>query len=339
MQIKIFRSLLAVIAVATPSIAATTLIIATVSNPDMERVQELSNVFTAANPDIKLEWIVLDENTLRQRVTTDIATGSGRFDIVTIGLYEAPIWAERGWLSALDTMPAAYDVYDLLPTIREGLSFDGKLYAAPFYGESSFTMYRTDLFEEAGLEMPDAPSWDFIRKAASAISQKRKDINGVCLRGKPGWGGERRLDYGDGERLWCTLASFSDFINLVGTTVFTGINAEGEPGIGLDALGIIYFVYLFLPTWVVSIVCYTLLAKAAGADQSYPEAEQREQAFDKRVEQYHAQLAAEETQTPVKDSTVLTKIIRAAWIIVGLVVPAVLACACCSTAPISTSIM
>ena len=96
-------------------------------------------------------------------------------------------------------------------------------------------------------------------------------------------------------------------------------------GFGLDAIGIIYFVYLFLPTWVVSIVCYTLLAKAAGADQSHPEAEQREQEFDRKVKEYHAQLAATESKVHVKDTSVLTKIIRAVWIVIGLVVPAILA--------------
>ncbi len=168
--------------------AAETLTIATVSNPDMERIQRLSDAFTSANPDIQLEWVVLDENTLRQRVTTDIATGAGGFDIVTIGGYEAPIWAERGWLSALDDLPGNYDVDDLLPTIRESLSYDGTLYAAPFYGESSFTMYRTDLFEMAGIEMPDAPTWEFIRSSASEISSKNPGVYGICLRGKPGWG-------------------------------------------------------------------------------------------------------------------------------------------------------
>ncbi len=187
---KLGQALLVAIAfaVAVPSHAQTTLRIATVSNPDMERMQGLSGAFTSENPDVKLEWVVLDENTLRQRVTTDIATGSGRFDIVTIGIFEAPIWAKRGWLSALSGMPEGYDVDDLLPTIRRGLSFEGKLYAAPFYGESSFTMYRTDLFEKAGLEMPQAPTWDFIRTAASKISAQQSDVYGICLRGKPGWG-------------------------------------------------------------------------------------------------------------------------------------------------------
>ena len=176
------------IALAFPISAQTALTIATVSNPDMERMQRLSEAFVADNSDIELDWVVLDESTLRQRVTTDIATGAGRFDIVTIGTYEVPIWAERGWLVPLSGMPDDYDVDDLLPTIRESLTLDGELYAAPFYGESAFTMYRTDLLEEAGLEMPDEPTWDFIRTAAAAISEQNADVYGVCLRGKPGWG-------------------------------------------------------------------------------------------------------------------------------------------------------
>ena len=168
--------------------AETSITIATVNNDDMTRMQALSANFTAANPDIELNWVTLEENVLRQRVTTDIATGSGRFDVVTIGTYEVPIWAERDWLVPLHDMPDGYDVEDILPSIRAGLSIGGTLYAAPFYGESSFTMYRTDLFEKAGLQMPAEPSWDFIKQAAAAITDKSNEIYGICLRGKPGWG-------------------------------------------------------------------------------------------------------------------------------------------------------
>jgi maltose-binding protein MalE len=80
-------------------------------------------------------------------VTTDIATKGGQFDVMTIGMYETPIWGKKGWLNELKT-DAAYDVDDLLPAMR-GLSVDGKLYAAPFYGESSMLMYRKDLTEPA----------------------------------------------------------------------------------------------------------------------------------------------------------------------------------------------
>ncbi|WP_418316224.1 purine-cytosine permease family protein [Piscinibacter sakaiensis] len=96
-------------------------------------------------------------------------------------------------------------------------------------------------------------------------------------------------------------------------------------GFGLNLINIMPFVYLFLPTWVVAIVCYTILAKQAGADKSYPAAEQREADFDRQVEQYHAELARKEGHEHVKDTSGLTKLIKAIWIVVGLVVPAVLA--------------
>jgi sorbitol/mannitol transport system substrate-binding protein len=165
-----------------------TLTIATVDNVDMIRMQKLSGNFTASHPDVALNWITLDENILRQRVTTDIATGSGQFDVVTIGTFEAPIWAKRGWLVPLDDMPEGYNVEDILPAIREGLSVDGTLYAAPFYGESSFTMYRTDLFEKAGLQMPKKPTWDQIKEFAAKLHDPDNEVYGICLRGKPGWG-------------------------------------------------------------------------------------------------------------------------------------------------------
>ena len=168
--------------------AETTLTIATVNNGDMIRMQKLTDDFTSKNPDIKLEWVTLEENVLRQKVTTDIATKGGQYDVMTIGTYEVPIWAKQGWLVALDKLGPDYDVDDLLPAIRGGLSVDGKLYAAPFYGESSMVMYRTDLMEKAGLKMPDAPTWDFIADAARKMTDKASGTFGVCLRGKAGWG-------------------------------------------------------------------------------------------------------------------------------------------------------
>ncbi len=164
------------------------LTIATVNNGDMIRMQKLTDDFTAKNPGIEVEWVTLEENVLRQRVTTDIATKGGQYDIMTIGTYEVPIWAKQGWLVDLNDLPASYDVDDLLPAIRGGLTVDGKLYAAPFYGESSMVMYRTDLMKKANMEMPDAPTWDFIKKAAAAMTDKDNEVYGICLRGKAGWG-------------------------------------------------------------------------------------------------------------------------------------------------------
>lgn len=170
------------------SASAETITIATVNNGDMIRMQKLAGDFTAKNPDIELEWVTLEENVLRQRVTTDIATKGGQYDVLTIGTYEVPIWAKQNWLLPLDNLGADYDVDDLLPAIRGGLSVDGTLFAAPFYGESSMVMYRKDLMEKAGLTMPDAPTWDFIREAVDKMTDRANGINGICLRGKAGWG-------------------------------------------------------------------------------------------------------------------------------------------------------
>ncbi len=181
------RTATAIAMVSATGAFADTLTIATVNNGDMIRMQGLTADFTAKTGH-EVEWVTLEENVLRQRVTTDISAKGGQFDIMTIGMYETPIWAKNGWLVSLDDLPAEYDADDILPAMRGGLSYDGTMYAAPFYGESSMIMYRTDLMAAAGLDMPDAPTWDFIADAARKMTDKENDVYGICLRGKAGWG-------------------------------------------------------------------------------------------------------------------------------------------------------
>lgn len=181
------RAATALTVMTTGATFADTITIATVNNGDMIRMQGYTDDFSAKTGH-EVEWVTLEENVLRQRVTTDITTKGGAFDIMTIGMYETPIWGANGWLVPLDNLSAEYDAGDILPAMAGGLSHEGTLYAAPFYGESSMIMYRTDLMEKAGMEMPDAPTWDFIREAATAMTDRDNEINGICLRGKAGWG-------------------------------------------------------------------------------------------------------------------------------------------------------
>ncbi len=167
--------------------ADTTLTIATVNNPDMVVMQKYSAEYEK-QAGVKLQWLVLDENTLRQRVTTDISTKGGQFDVITIGLYETPIWGKAKWLVPFENMDKSYDVDDILPSVRDGLSYEGKLYSVPFYAESSMTFYRKDLFEKAGLTMPDQPTWTQIKDFAAKLDDKAGDVHGICIRGLPGWG-------------------------------------------------------------------------------------------------------------------------------------------------------
>lgn len=165
-----------------------TITIAAVNNPAMIELKRLSTRFEDANPGTRINWVIVEENILRQRVTTDVSTGSGQFDLVFLGMYEAPLFARRGWLREMRDIPAEYDLEDVFKSLRDGLSHDGKLYALPFYGESSMLMYRRDLFEAKGLTMPEQPTYDDIRRFAAALTDKSAGIYGITLRGKPGWG-------------------------------------------------------------------------------------------------------------------------------------------------------
>ena len=132
--------------------AQQTVTVAAVNNPAMIELQKLSPKFEAAHPGIKLNWVVVEENVLRQRITTDISTASGQFDLVFLGLYETPIFAKRGWLREMKEIPVSYDIDDVFKSLRDGLSHDGKLYALPFYGESSMLMYRRSEERRVGKE-------------------------------------------------------------------------------------------------------------------------------------------------------------------------------------------
>lgn len=192
MQRFVRTALVAALASIGLAAQAQELVIATVNNGHMIEMQKLTPEFEKANPGIKLKWVTLEEGVLRQRVTTDIATKGGQFDVMTIGLYEAPIWSKKGWLKPIAT-DAAYDVDDLLPAIREGLSYEGKLYAAPFYAESSMLMYRKDLADKAGVQLGERPTWEQVKAFAAKVHDPKAGVYGMCLRGKPGWGDNMAL--------------------------------------------------------------------------------------------------------------------------------------------------
>ena len=165
---------------------ATELTIAIVNNGHMINMQTVAEAYTEETG-VTLNWVSLEEGVLREQVTSDTATGGGQYDIINIGMQEAPIWGAAGWIEPLN-FSDDYDVGDLLPAMANGLSADGQLYAAPFYGESSMVMYRKDLADAAGVAIADNDSWDNIMAAAAAMHDPDNGVYGACLRGKPGWG-------------------------------------------------------------------------------------------------------------------------------------------------------
>lgn len=214
---KPFLITAAAVAIGAGPAVAETVTIATVNNGDMIVMQKLSSGFEEQHPDIDLEWVVLEENVLRQRVTTDIATEGGQFDVMTIGTYEVPIWAAEGWLEPMGELGEGYDIEDVLAPVRDGLSYEGTLYALPFYAESSMMFYRKDLFDEAGIEVPEQPDWQEVRGWAEQLHDPDNELYGICLRGKPGWGEN--------------MAFVSTLVNTFGGQWF---NNDWEPQLGSE---------------------------------------------------------------------------------------------------------
>jgi sorbitol/mannitol transport system substrate-binding protein len=170
---------------------AQTITMAAVDNPQMEDLQKLVPEFQVQHPNIQVKIVILPENQLRQQVTQDIATHSGRFDLATIGTYEVPLWAKNGWIENLAPYiqkAGSYDAGDLVPGVAKALSYKDNLYAVPFYGESSFLMYRKDLLQQAGVTLSEHPTWDEVAAAARKVNDPGKGVSGICLRGLPGWG-------------------------------------------------------------------------------------------------------------------------------------------------------
>ena len=184
---------------------AKTLRVAIVNNPQMEDIAKLTPSLFTKDTGIKVKYTVPTEATLREIVTRDVSSGAKQFDIVMIGPYEAPQFGTNGWLKDLTPYTKkddSYDASDLIPSVKNALSAHGKLYASPFYGESSFIMYRKDVLAKKGITMPAHPTWDQIAAIARKVNSPQ--MAGICLRGKPGWG-----DLG---------ASFTTVLNTFGGT-------------------------------------------------------------------------------------------------------------------------
>jgi sorbitol/mannitol transport system substrate-binding protein len=175
-----------------PAVAAPVVVAAVVVNPQMVDIQQLTADSFTKDTGIKVNYTVLPENELRDKVTQDVATGAGQYDVATVGAYEVPIWSKNGWLHELGSYAdgdANFDKADLLKPMVQSLSGeDGKLYGLPFYGESSFLMYRKDIFQQKGITMPERPTWQQVADMAAKVDGAAPGMKGTCLRGLPGWG-------------------------------------------------------------------------------------------------------------------------------------------------------
>src|SRR5271154_1252619 len=177
----------------TTSGSSGTITVAVVSNPLItgQMIPLTTSNFEKQYPGIKVKFATYTEGDLRAAIEKDVATHSNAFNVIMIGPYETPLFAKNSWLTNLTTQYIAsdpsYDASALLPPVAKALSYNGDLYAVPFYGESSMLYYRKDLLKAAGITMPQHPTWAQVAGFAAKLNQPGK-VAGICLRGLAGWG-------------------------------------------------------------------------------------------------------------------------------------------------------
>jgi sorbitol/mannitol transport system substrate-binding protein len=163
-----------------------------VNNPQMVDLQQLTAEHFTAETGITVNYTVLPENDVRDKISQEFSSQAGQYDVATLSNFEIPIYARSGWVAPLDDYVAAdpaFDQPDVLGPMTQSLSGDdGRLYGEPFYGESSFLMYRKDVLEAAGITMPENPTWQQVADIAAAVDGAQPGMAGICLRGQPGWG-------------------------------------------------------------------------------------------------------------------------------------------------------
>src|SRR5215212_10043840 len=163
-----------------------------VNNPQMVDLQQLTADNFTAETGIEVNFTVLPENDVRDKISQEFSSQAGQYDVATLSNFEIPIYARSEWIAPLDDYVAAdpeFDQSDILGPLTESLSGDdGKLYGEPFYGESSFLMYRKDVLEAKGVTMPANPTWQEVADIAAKVDGAEPGMAGICLRGQPGWG-------------------------------------------------------------------------------------------------------------------------------------------------------
>jgi sorbitol/mannitol transport system substrate-binding protein len=163
-----------------------------VNNPQMVDLQKLTADNFTKQTGITVNYTVLPENDVRDKISQEFSSQAGQYDVASLSNFEIPIYAKNGWVAPMDdfiSKDAAFNQGDILKPMTTSLTAeDGKVYGQPFYGESSFLMYRKDVFDAKGLKMPDKPTWQQVADLAAQADGAQPNMKGICLRGQPGWG-------------------------------------------------------------------------------------------------------------------------------------------------------
>ena len=180
----------AAVAVGAGPAMAETVTIATVNNGDMIVMQKLSPSFEQAAPDIDAQLgRARGERAAPARDDRHRDQGRPVRRHDHRHLRGADL-GKQGWLEPTRRSRRRLRLRRLLPPVRDGLSYEGTLYALPFYAESSMTVLpqgpvRRGRPRPCPTSRPGSRSRELGRASCTI---QASELYGICLRGKPGWG-------------------------------------------------------------------------------------------------------------------------------------------------------
>lgn len=129
-------------------------------------------------------------STLQERQAISLTQGQGAFDVVHVDTVWVGQYVENGWVVSAEpfieqTDPDTLDLADISPALLEMLGiWEGEIYGLPFIQAVQGLYYRTDIFEEHGLEVPQ--TWEELREVAAYVQENVDGVNGVTWPGRRG---------------------------------------------------------------------------------------------------------------------------------------------------------
>jgi multiple sugar transport system substrate-binding protein len=146
------------------------------------QMKNFKKEFEREYPNITVEYEPVGSGRAREKLLTEIAGGNAP-DAAFVDAGFVQDLASRGAAMNLDGYIAGSEVVateDYVEGFRNTALLDGSMYGLPWDGETTGLFYRTDLFEQAGIDEPPA-TWEEFEQAAEALTDPSKNQYGVAM--------------------------------------------------------------------------------------------------------------------------------------------------------------
>ena len=134
----------------------------------------LHEEFEQANENVTIKYEVQEWNGIQDKLTTALASQEPP-DVIELGNTQAPSFAEEKVLTDLSGDVADLNGDQWLDSLKASGEWDGKQYSAPFYAANRMVIYRTDLFEQAGITAPPTSREEWLDAIAKLEAKHGKD--------------------------------------------------------------------------------------------------------------------------------------------------------------------